>query len=405
VAQRYDDEEEEARRLVPGILRMAGWDDIRRVEQSADCQGARKFAGAALQLRDALNAGKVHADSLSDVVALTRNWQQPWWPFVDPGLSGVDRSRRVVLTLWECDEHQLTLRDTVRGWVVVTANDGVHRELSDFEDEDDDDEQFIDASEPEVFELAADGDGLGDQPAPTLRRRRRSDRAVPLAAPQDPEEELAKDAATAQLASERARRIAAETQVADLKALLMLAETNAQRTQRVNEELARQRRDLESTVESLISTALEVERQESAERHSTERAASLLVGQLAAAATNSQISAIEIEMSGLRDSLVAAERKLLEISKQFDVDRMRLDEALQREQLAVKQRNALERTHEQFVASYGEVGSRVTQLESELAICRQDLALAEAAGRLIDEALERALPRRHREKVRKELRS
>lgn len=173
---------------VRNLLGRDGWDNaIGRIAQFTDCDGrVQEFRDAVLDLKDKLEAEVIHADTESAIVRLTQMFDQPWARFVDPALSKAQTSPTSgsLIVLWECSDHSIGLHDKGRAkWRLVSGMKEI-KDLYDFLEVGDDEEESLDDLELEIFENISTAELLSEE---DLERRKLLDESRRAALEQDDE--------------------------------------------------------------------------------------------------------------------------------------------------------------------------------------------------------------------------
>ena len=126
--------------LVEGLLGDAGWD--RESPPNRRCE-RDEFAAAAVELLNALTAGRAFVLDAGDIEFLASSSAWPWSRFVDPDLSNADSNPESdkEIVLWECAEHQVHLHGKGSSWEMRHDGVAISTPLLDNFDDDDDEEE------------------------------------------------------------------------------------------------------------------------------------------------------------------------------------------------------------------------------------------------------------------------
>jgi hypothetical protein len=137
------------------FLRDSGWDDpYAHARRRPDGCRLNELLQGINDLLIALNSSEIEIQSERDFLKIAAMYDRPWWRFIDCKFSYFSYEKsQIRLVLWDCEAHSTTLKFRKNRWI-AGSNDDL---------DEDDDEDFADASEPEKHVDLGIGEDLTEE--------------------------------------------------------------------------------------------------------------------------------------------------------------------------------------------------------------------------------------------------
>jgi hypothetical protein len=137
------------------FLRDSGWDDpYAHARRRPDGCRLNELLQGIADLLAALNSSEIEIQNERDFLKIAAMYDRPWWRFVDCKFSYFSYEKsQIRLVLWDCEAHSTTLKFRKNKWI-AGSNDDL---------DEDDDEDFTDASDPDTYTDSGIGEDLTDE--------------------------------------------------------------------------------------------------------------------------------------------------------------------------------------------------------------------------------------------------